>query len=255
MNAPENRLWSGNSFIPMVEPLRCLIVDDEIAAHYVLENYIGRMDRLTLAGQCYNALDALNFLHRQPVDLLFLDINMPELSGLDLLSTLSYTPKTILTTAYTEFALRGYEFGVTDYLVKPIPFPRFLKAVDRVLAQTATPAGMAPTQVQSATGPADSMMVKVDADWLRIKLSDLLYAQSWGNYVKLFLPGRMLLTPLTTAELESRLPSDQFIRVHKSYIVAINRIDKLSGNTVLIGESELPVGITYRRELLERLHK
>jgi len=239
----------------MAEPLRCLIVDDEIAAHYVLENYIGRMDRLVLAGQCYNALDALNFLHRQPVDLLFLDINMPELTGLELLSSLSYAPRTILTTAYTEFALQGYDYGVTDYLVKPIPFPRFLKAVDRVLAQQPALVGAPAVSAPASVIPTDSIMVKVDADWIRVRLDELLYVQSWGNYVKLFLPGRMLLTPLTTSELESRLPTDQFIRIHKSYIVARNKIERLSGNTLHIGGSELPVGITFRRELTDRLHK
>lgn len=239
----------------MIEPLRCLIVDDEIAAHYVLENYIGRMDGLVLVGQCYNALDTLNFLHRNQVDLLFLDINMPELTGLELLSTLSYTPRTILTTAYTEFALQGYEFGVTDYLVKPIPFPRFLKAVDRVLSQQPALVGAPAIPAPASVIPTDSIMVKVDADWVRVKLDELLYAQSWGNYVKLFLPGRMLLTPLTTTELESRLPTDQFIRIHKSYIVALNKIERLSGNTLQIGETELPVGITFRRELTERLNK
>ncbi|RIV20015.1 DNA-binding response regulator [Fibrisoma montanum] len=239
----------------MAEPLRCLIVDDEIAAHYVLENYIGRMDRLVLAGQCYNALDALNFLHRQPVDLLFLDINMPELTGLELLSSLSYAPRTILTTAYTEFALQGYDYGVTDYLVKPIPFPRFLKAVDRVLAQQPALVGAPAVPAPASVIPTDSIMVKVDADWIRVRLDELLYVQSWGNYVKLFLPGRMLLTPLTTSELESRLPTDQFIRIHKSYIVARNKIERLSGNTLHIGGSELPVGITFRRELTDRLHK
>jgi DNA-binding LytR/AlgR family response regulator len=237
----------------MTEPLRCLIVDDEKAAHYVLENYIGQMERLVLAGQCYNALDAINFLHRQPVDLLFLDINMPELTGLELLSTLSFTPRTILTTAYTEYALQGYEFGVTDYLVKPIPFPRFLKAIERVLAQPTAVISLSASS-QSAT-ITSSIMVKVDADWIRIKLDELLYAQSWGNYVKLFLPGRMLLTALTTTELESRLPSDQFLRIHKSYIVALNKIERLSGNTLQIAGTELPVGITFRRELTERLHK
>ncbi len=239
----------------MTEPLRCLIVDDEVAAHYVLENYIGRMQRLVLAGQCYNALDALNFLHRHPVDLLFLDINMPELTGLELLSTLSYTPRTILTTAYTEYVLQGYDFGVTDYLVKPIPFPRFLKAVDRVLAQPPALVAATTPLVPAAAPAADSLMVKVDAGWIRIKLDELLYAQSWGNYVKLFLPGRMLLTPLTTAELESRLPADQFVRIHKSYIVSLSKIERLSGNTLYISDTELPVGITFRRELTERLHK
>jgi DNA-binding LytR/AlgR family response regulator len=239
----------------MNQPLRCLIVDDEIAAHYVLENYIGRMDRLALAGQCYNALDALNFLYRQPVDLLFLDINMPELTGLELLSSLSYAPRTILTTAYTEFALQSYDFGVADYLVKPIPFPRFLKAVDRVLAQQPALVGASAIPAPASIIPTDSIMVKVDADWIRVRFDELLYAQSWGNYVKLFLPGRMLLTPLTTTELESRLPTDQFIRIHKSYIVALNKIERLSGNTLQIEQTELPVGITFRRELTELLHQ
>lgn len=238
----------------MAEPIRCLIVDDELAAHYVLENYIGRVDRLVLAGQCYNALDAINFLHRQPVDLLFLDINMPELSGLELLGALNHIPKTILTTAYTEFALQSYDYGVTDYLVKPIPFPRFLKAVDKVLSLSTPATGLPSVPAPGAKTPADSIVVKVDADWVRVRFDELLYAQSWGNYVKLFLPGRMLLTPLTTSELESRLPADQFIRIHKSYIVALTKIERLSGNTLHIGENELPVGITFRRELTERLH-
>lgn len=240
----------------MVESLRCLIVDDEPAAHYVLEHYMARVDRLVLAGQCYNALDAMNFLHRQPVDLLFLDINMPELSGLELLSTLSHPPRTILTTAYAEFALKSYEFGVADYLVKPIPFPRFLKALNRVLTQVTSTVlvGSSALSVPAQTTPTDSIMVKVDATWVRIKLDELLYAQSWGNYIKLFLTGRMLLTPLTTAELENRLPVGQFIRIHKSYIVAIDKIQRLSGNMLQIGEIELPVGITFRRELTERLH-
>ncbi|GAB3282076.1 LytTR family DNA-binding domain-containing protein [Larkinella harenae] len=238
----------------MLEPTRCLIVDDEIAAHYVLENYIGRVERLVLVGQCYNALDALNFLHREPVDLLFLDINMPELSGLELLDALSYTPKTILTTAYTEFALQSYEYGVTDYLVKPIPFPRFLKAVDKVLTLSTPSVGSLHSGVAEGKNTTDSIVIKVDADWVRVRFDELLYAQSWGNYVKLFLPGRMLLTPLTTSELESRLPADQFVRTHKSYIVALHKIERLSGNTLHIGETELPVGITFRRELADRLH-
>jgi DNA-binding LytR/AlgR family response regulator len=235
----------------MSEPLRCLIVDDETAAHYVLETYIERLDRLRLVGQCYNALDALNFLHTAPIDLLFLDINMPELSGLDLLRSLANPPRTILTTAHAEFALDSYEFGVVDYLLKPIPFPRFLKAIDKVLAINTMPASNVPAERRPEN--ADSMVVRVDGDWLRVRFDELLYAQSWGNYVKLFLPDRMLLTLLTTAELESRLPANRFLRVHKSYIVALDKIDQWSGNVVTVNGINVPVGITFRRELSERL--
>ncbi len=238
----------------MPEPLRCLIVDDETAAHYVLETYIERVDRLMLAGQCYNALDAINVLHRTPVDLLFLDINMPELTGLELLRTLLHPPKVILTTAYSEFALDSYEFGVADYLLKPIQFPRFLKAIDKVLVTRDLIADIglsapAPTD----TLVPDSLMLRVDGDWLQVRFDELLYGQSWGNYVKLFLPDRMLLTPLTTADLTSRLPADRFLRVHKSYIVALDKINRWSGNALTIGGNEIPVGITCRRELAERL--
>lgn len=233
----------------MPSQLKCLLVDDEPAAHYVLQHYIGQVDQLELVGNCYDAREAINVLHRQPVDLLFLDINMPQISGLQLLQTLAHPPRVILTTAYSEFALESYDYNVVDYLLKPIEFARFLKAVDKLIVAAETerqPVVPEPPSNQS-------ILVKVDADWVRIFYESLEYVQSWGNYVKLFTAQHMYLASMTMTEIERRLPASQFIRIHKSYLVPLHKISRLSGNEVLIGTSTLPVGLTYRRELVERL--
>lgn len=234
----------------MPNPLRCLLIDDEVAAHYVLQHYVEQVDRLTLAGSCYHALEAINFLHRQPVDLLFLDINMPQMNGLQMLETLTHPPKVILTTAHSEFALESYNYNVVDYLLKPIEFARFLKAVDKVVASQAEEETQ---RVSLPTPMPASFVIKVDGDWVRLAYDDLLYGQSWGNYVKLFTTEQVYVTALTMTELEQRLPTDQFIRIHKSYLVSLNKIRRLSGNEVFLGEALLPVGLTYRRELVDRL--
>lgn len=232
----------------MMGKIRCLIVDDEVAAHYVLVNYIERMERLELVGQCHNVLETINFLHKNQVDLIFLDINMPELSGFDLLRTLTHPPKVILTTAYSEFALESYEYGTVDYLLKPIHFPRFLKAVERFMSL------LPPDHHSAAPDPASTpFMVKADGDWIRIVPEDLLYAQSLGNYVKIFTRQQTHLITITTTELEQRLPAKDFMRIHKSYIVALDKVERFTNQTVFIGDAELPVGITYRRELAERM--
>lgn len=235
----------------MPDKIRCLIVDDEVAAHYVLQNYIERIERLELAGQCYNVVEAINVLHKNPVDLIFLDINMPELSGFDLLKMLPQPPKIILTTAYSEFALESYEYGALDYLLKPIHFPRFLKAVDRCIHSL--PQDHSAEQNAPAVPVDKSFMVKVDSNMVRIHPDDLLYAQSLGNYVKLFMSKQTYLASMTTAELERRLPATHFMRVHKSYIIALDKISRFSNYAVYVQDTELPVGITYRRELAERL--
>lgn len=232
----------------MLKPLRCLLIDDEQAAHYVLQHYIKQVDQLTLVGDCYDALEAINFLHRQPVDLLFLDINLPQINGLQLLQTLVNPPRVILTTAYSEFALQSYEYAVVDYLLKPIEFPRFLKAIDKVIK---TSADQQPPAIPVVA--EQSMMVKVDTDWVRLAFSSLDYIQSWGNYVKLFTEQHVYVASMTMTEVERRLPSEQFIRIHKSYLVPLSKIQRMSGNEIFIRDTALPVGLTYRRELIERL--
>ncbi|WP_343706692.1 response regulator transcription factor [Flavobacterium sp.] len=231
----------------MKETKRCIIVDDEPAAHYVLANYIKQNPQLELVFQGYNGIEAMNYLRENPVDLMFLDINMPEISGMELLKILPTHPKTILTTAYSEFALESYDYGVIDYLLKPIYFPRFLKAIDRFFATESVK--------QKAEETVNSVSVKVDGYLMDIELDQLLYAQSFGNYVKLHTTKRTYLASITTTEFEKCLPEKSFMRIHKSYIVALDKIDATEKDFVVIKNERIPIGITYKRELTDRLKK
>lgn len=232
----------------MQNKIRCMIVDDEEAAHFVLINYIGYVGRLDVAARCYNAMEAINYLHQNKVDLVFLDINMPGLSGFDFLKTLTRPPAIIFTTAYSQYALESYEYGVIDYLLKPIEFPRFLKAIDRFLALYSGHAGGA---VAAAAAPA-TLDIKVDSDIITVNIDDIIYTQSLGNYVKLFTTERSYICSITTTELEKRLPADKFMRIHKSHLIALSRVEQFLNTAVVIDGKELPVGITYRRNLADR---
>ncbi|WJS94408.1 response regulator transcription factor [Flavobacterium johnsoniae] len=231
----------------MKETKKCIIVDDEPAAHYVLANYIKQNPQLELVFQGYNGIEAMNYLRENTVDLMFLDINMPEISGMELLKILPTHPKTILTTAYSEFALESYDYGVIDYLLKPIYFPRFLKAIDRFFATESVK--------QKAEETVNSVSVKVDGYLMEIELDQLLFAQSYGNYVKLHTIKRTYLASITTTELEKCLPEKNFMRIHKSYIVALDKIDTTEKDFVVIKSERIPIGITYKRELTDRLKK
>ena len=230
----------------MKEPKKCIIVDDEPAAHYVLANYIKQNPQLELVFEGYNGIEAMNYLRENKVDLMFLDINMPEISGMELLKILPAHPKTILTTAYSEFALESYDYGVIDYLLKPIYFPRFLKAIDRFFSTENA-------AVKEEDPAPNSISVKIDGHLIDIELDQLLYAQSFGNYVKLHTIKRTYLASITTTELEKCLPEKNFMRIHKSYIVALDKIEAAEKDFVLIKKEKLPIGITYKRELTDRM--
>ncbi|GIQ60884.1 DNA-binding response regulator [Flavobacterium collinsii] len=232
----------------MREPKKCIIVDDEPAAHYVLANYIKQNPQLELVFQGYNGIEAMDYLRDHPVDLMFLDINMPEISGMELLKIIPTHPSTILTTAYSEYALESYDYGVIDYLLKPIYFPRFLKAIDRFFATENGKMKTEETVVSSVT-------VKVDGYFIDIELDQLLFAQSFGNYVKLHTTKRTYLASITTSEFEKCLPEKNFMRIHKSYIVALDKIETTDKDFVVIKNERLPIGITYKRELSDRLKK
>ena len=173
---------------------------------------------------------------------------MPEISGMELLKIIPNHPKTILTTAYSEFALESYDYGVIDYLLKPIYFPRFLKAVDRFFSTENI-------KTKEEEAVVNKVSVKVDGYFIDIELDQLLYAQSFGNYVKLHTAKRTYLASITTTELEKCLPEKNFIRIHKSYIVSLDKIDATEKDFVIIKNEKLPVGITYKRELTDRLKK
>nr|WP_199758351.1 LytTR family DNA-binding domain-containing protein [Flavobacterium microcysteis] len=222
------------------DPKKCIIVDDEPAAHYVLTNYIRQNPELELVHQCYNGIEAMNYIRENPVDLMFLDIDMPEITGLELLKILPSQPKTILTTAYSEFALESYDYGVIDYLLKPIYFPRFLKSIERFFSFYAEKKTMVSNLFIS---------IKADGGLIDLDVRKILFAQSYGNYVKIFTLGKTYLASMTTNELEANLPEGQFLRVHKSYIVAVDKIEENERDVLVVNSQKIPVGITYRREL------
>lgn len=232
----------------MREPKKCIIVDDEPAAHYVLANYIKQNPQLELVFQGYNGIEAMDYLRENKVDLMFLDINMPEISGMELLKIIPTHPKTILTTAYSEYALESYDYGVIDYLLKPIYFPRFLKAIDRFFLTENVKSKEEEIEINTVN-------VKVDGYFIDIELDQLLFAQSFGNYVKLHTTKRTYLASITTSEFEKCLPEKNFVRIHKSYIVALDKIEAVEKDFVIIKKEKLPVGITYKRELSDRVKK
>ncbi len=215
--------------------LNCLIVDDEPLAHKVLENYIAKLDTLQLVGNAYRAAEAISFLQKNTVDIMFLDIEMPELTGLDMLKTLQNPPNVILTTAYSEFALDGYDLGVVDYLLKPIPFQRFLKAVQRIAM---------PQALQKPE--TNYFFVKSDGVQYRANFADILYVEAYGNYVKIHLAARFILTAETMTEMQNRLPSQYFVRVHKSFIINTNHIERIDGALISIAKVSIPIGASYK---------
>ncbi|WBO83892.1 LytR/AlgR family response regulator transcription factor [Hymenobacter yonginensis] len=238
--------------------LRCIAVDDEAYASRLLAAYIQKIPGLELAGTTTNPIEALQWVQEGRADLVFLDIQMPELTGLQFLKLCGNRCKVILTTAYPEYALEGYEHDVVDYLLKPIAFDRFLRAVQKAQALLAPAPPVAPPPLPAAAAPAASvpmangyLFVKGESKnkFLRVSHADILYAEALGNYVTLFVAGQRLITYQTLKELAAQLPQPPFLRVHKSFLVSVDKISMIDGNTVYIGEQAIPVGETYRDSL------
>ena len=228
--------------------IRCLLVDDEPIALDVMASYVRRVDALELAGQCRSAVEAFTILQNKPIELLFLDIQMPQLSGLDLLRTLPNPPKTIITSAYREYALDGYELDVLDYLVKPIPFERFMKAVGKVF--THKPAIPLPNP---ALTEEPFLFVKEDRQLIRLVLREIISLESLRDYVKITTPTQQITTRQTLGYYEELLPSDQFLRIHRSFIVAIAKIISMTETRISIPGQTLPIGRYYKPHVFEQL--
>lgn len=231
--------------------IKCLIVDDEILAQDVIEKYILATPTLKLAGKCDNAIEAITFLHNNKVDLMFLDLNMPEMGGLDMLKTLSRPPKVIFTTAYSEYALESYEYGAVDYLLKPIKFERFMKAINKLVEQF--PVSM--QEVSSQDDDSSSIFIKEDQITYQLKTATILYIEAYGNYLKVHTPDKTYVIRETMHEMQNLLPEKEFIRVHKSYIVSLAHIESIMGNRISIKGEEIPVGEIYKLSLKERIGK
>jgi len=245
--------------------MRALIIDDEPLAHKVILQYAADVPFLEIVGQCYKATEAYALLEREKIDLLFLDINMPRLKGLDFLRTLERPPRVIITSAYEEYALEGYELRVADYLLKPFRFERFLRAVTAVKTSLA-PSDPSPAPIRQAQGPPAAapatlaspaaeaakpgeLFIKVDKRHLRLAYADLQLLESYGNYVKIWTGGRYHLTARTLSSFADELPA-QFVRVHKSYLVNKRQIDYVEAAMIVLhGGKTVPIGKNYRQEV------
>jgi len=231
-------------------------VDDEELARTLLENYINRLPYLKLVGKCSNPIEALVLLQNQSVDLIFLDIQMPEMIGTDFLKSLSHKPMVVFTTAYPEYALEGFELDVVDYLLKPFPFERFLKAVNKAsdLSKLKNQGGSASIISSEGSNSAKNyILVKSEHKVHRIAYDDIQYIQSMREYVAYYTPKGRVLSLGSLKKLEVDLPHSRFLRIHKSYIISKEKVATLEGNMVHIGEDKIPIGASYRKEVLKLL--
>ena len=226
---------------------RALIVDDEELARQLIASYLKRIPTIEVVGSCKNAVEALTILNRQPVDLLFLDIQMPGITGVEMIRTLVDPPVIILTTAYSEYALEGFELDVTDYLLKPFSFERFSRAINKAMVRLNNRNQPSPTiQAESS----NHLMVRADHKIHRIPYESILYIKSMQEYVAYYLTSGRIVALGSLKQLEGLLPPHQFLRVHKSYIIAINKVKSLEGNLLHLEDQKIPVGASYRENVL-----
>lgn len=222
--------------------LNCIIVDDEPLSQDVLEDFVNACPELNLVGICNNALEAGELLKSESIDLLFLDVNMPKLSGIGFVKSLKEPPLFILVTAYPEFAIEGFEVDAVDYLLKPVPFDRFRTAVNRALERFI-----------SKTDSVSHIFLRANKKDYRINYNEIVYLEAQGDYVRFILEGHTLMVHGTMKEFLEKLPSQQFIRVHKSYAISLNKVVYLEGNQVKLGEYKVPVSLSFRENLMARL--
>lgn len=235
--------------------INCLVVDDEELARALLENYIGRLPHLAVAGLCKDPLEALQTLQSQPVDLLFLDIQMPGLTGVEFLRTLHQKPITVFTSAYPDYALEGYSLDVTDYLLKPFSFERFVQAVNKASDLIRLKNAPLPTTAAApppAAAERDFILVKADHKVHRLRFEDIHYIESMREYVAWHTEQGRILSLNSLKNLEQELPASQFVRIHKSYMVPTARIGILEGSLLHVGKEKLPIGASYREEIVRR---
>ncbi|SEW39981.1 two component transcriptional regulator, LytTR family [Chitinophaga sp. YR573] len=225
--------------------IKCIVTDDEPFARKGLQGYIEKVDFLELTGVCENAIELNSMLKQQEADVLFLDIEMPYMSGIELLKNLTNPPKVIFTTAYEKYAMEGYELEVLDYLLKPISFERFLKSANKIYDYF--------KQQQQGAPAEDYFFVKADNKLEKISIADILFIEAMENYIAIYIKDRKIITHLTLKMIQERLPVADFVQPHKSYLVAMNKIDSIEGNVLHIAQFQVPVSKYQKEDLLMKV--
>ena len=233
--------------------IKCLVIDDEPIAIDIITSYIENIGELELAGTCNNAFEAYSLLQKQKVDLLILDIKMPQLTGLEFIKSLDTKPLIILITAYSEHALESYEYDVVDYLVKPVSLQRFLKAISKVFNRLQ----LKPNVAESISNKKEEsyIYVKSDKKMIRIMLNEILYIEGFGNYVKVITEKKEIVTYQTLNLLEKELTKDGFLRIHKSFIISLKKVESFTNDSVEITKREIPIGNSYKQSVIKFLNR
>lgn len=235
----------------MAKSIQCIVVDDEPIAREILENHLNKIEAVTVVATCKNAIEAFNQLNSNSVDLIFLDINMPEISGLSFAKSINTNIKVIFTTAYREYAIDGFNLQAVDYLLKPISFERLLQAVNKYLGEN--PSEIIIDSSEILQDKCDFIFVRADRKMVKINFSEISYIESLSDYIKINLTNKTIVTRETITNIEAKLPQKDFLRIHRSYIVSISKIDSFTNEFIEIKKNALPISRSYKKEVLFKL--
>ncbi|KLT71235.1 MULTISPECIES: LytR/AlgR family response regulator transcription factor [Flavobacterium] len=229
--------------------IKCVLIDDEPLAIKVLQNYFANFTDFEVIGTFTNSLEALDFINSTSVDAIFLDINMPMMTGFELISLLENKTKVIITTAFREFAAESYDLDVLDYLVKPIPLPRFIKCINKITTEYNLK-----NNIKVETTKGDShIFIKVDKKMMKINIEEILFVEGMKEYIKVVTPDKTYITHKSLTSLSEELPSDRFLRIHKSYVIALNKVKSIEGNRIQIQSYTIPIGRNYSKEVKNKI--
>jgi len=235
----------------MTQIIKCLIVDDEPIAREILENHLQKIETVKIVATCKNAIEAFNEINANTVDLIFLDINMPDISGLSFAKSINKNIKVIFTTAYREYAVDGFNLQAIDYLLKPISFERLLQAINKYLGEHLVEINNSTSEIEKSN--SDFIFVRSDRRMVKINFSEIIYIESLSDYVKIHLEDKKIVTRETISNIEAKLPQKDFMRIHRSYILAISKIDSFTNEFIEVGKKALPISRGYKKEVLDRL--
>ncbi|MCD0468590.1 LytTR family DNA-binding domain-containing protein [Flavobacterium sp. JAS] len=229
--------------------IKCVLIDDEPLAIKVLQNYFANFTDFEVIGTFNNSLEALDFINSTTVDAVFLDINMPMMTGFELISLIENKTKVIITTAFREFAAESYDLDVLDYLVKPIPLPRFIKCINKITTEYNLK-----NNIKVETTKGDShIFIKVDKKMMKINIEEILFVEGMKEYIKVVTPDKTYITHKSLTSLSEELPADRFLRIHKSYVIALNKVKSIEGNRIQIQSYTIPIGRNYSKEVKNRI--
>jgi two-component system LytT family response regulator len=229
--------------------IKCVLVDDEPLAIKVLQNYFNNFTDFEVIATFNNSLEALDFINSTPVDAVFLDINMPMMTGFELISLIENKTKVIITTAFREFAAESYDLDVLDYLVKPIPLPRFIKCINKITTEYNLK-----NNIKVETTKGDShIFIKVDKKMMKINIEEILFVEGMKEYIKVVTPDKTYITHKSLTSLSEELPADRFLRIHKSYVIALNKVKSIEGNRVQIQSYTIPIGRNYSKDVKTKI--